>query len=368
MKKNKIDRIFLILTILLVSVGFFVFTSASLGLYVRKGFSLQNIFFDQTAGLLLGIVLLTIAIKTPLRLLRKYALHLFIASVVFSFLVFVPHLGFSHNGASRWISLKYFSLQPSEMLKLATVIYFASILPLLRDRIKTMKYSLGIMLGVLAMPAIVLFFQKDTGTLMVIVSAVLAMLVASGAKIRHLSIMIVIIFLGIGALAMVRPHVKERILTFFDPSRDPQGASYQIQKSLIAIGSGGIVGRGFGQSVQKYGTLPEPTGDSIFAVMGEEFGFVGATLLILLFLLFGIRGMQVANASQDSFSGLLAVGIVILIISQSFVNIAAMLGLIPLTGLPLVFVSHGGTAIVFSFIEVGILLNISRHTLNKKNL
>ena len=358
---------FLILTVLLVSVGFFVFTSASLGLYVRKGFSLQNIFLDQVVGLFLGIALLIAAMKTPMRLLRKYSLHLFIASIVLSFLVFVPHLGFAHNGASRWISLKFFTLQPSEMLKLATVIYFAAILSVLHDRIKMMKYSIGMMIAVLAMPAIVLFLQKDTGSFMVIVFAVVAMLVASGARLRHLLVICILILLGIGVLAMVRPHVKERILTFFDPSRDPQGSSYQIQKALIAIGSGGIAGRGFGQSVQKYGTLPEPTGDSIFAVMGEEFGFVGCTLLILLFLLFAIRGMQVAKVAQDSFSGLLAVGIVILIISQSFVNIAAMLGLIPLTGLPLVFVSHGGTAIVFSFIEVGILLNISKHTLNKKN-
>ena len=129
---------------------------------------------------------------------------------------------------------------------------------------------------------------------------------------------------------------------------------------MLAIGSGGITGRGFGQSIQKFGSLPEPTGDSIFAVVGEEFGFIGGAIIIVLFLLFGVRGIQIAGRAHDMFGSLLAVGIVILIVSQSFANIAAMLGLIPLTGVPLVFVSHGGTALLFAFLEIGIMLNISK--------
>ncbi len=359
--KKRIDIVFLSITILLVSVGLFIFTSASFGLFASKGFSLQNIFFDQVVlGIFLGIIFLIIALYTPLKLLHKYALHIFIVSAVLTLLVFVPGIGVELNGASRWLSIAGFSFQPSEVLKLGVIIYFAALLSVFRGRIDTLKYALGATLGIMAVPAVILLSQPNTGTLAVIFVAVCAMLLASGMKIRHLAVLFMISLLAVGALATVRPYAKERILTFFDSARDPLGAGYQIQKSFIAIGSGGVTGRGFGQSIQKFGALPEPTGDSIFAVAGEEFGFIGGAGLILLFLFFGIRGLSIAKNAPDAFSGLLAVGIVILIISQSFMNIAAMLGLLPITGVPLVFVSHGGTALLFAFIEIGILLNISK--------
>ncbi len=359
--KKKIDIVFLSITILLVSVGLFIFTSASFGLIARRGFSLQNIFFDQVVlGLFLGIIALIIALNTPLKLLHKYALHIFIGSAVLTLLVFVPGIGVELNGASRWLSIAGFSFQPSEVLKLGVIIYFAALLSFFRGRIGTLKYALGATLGIMAVPAVILLSQPNTGTLAVIFVAVCAMLLASGMKKRHLVLLFVISMLAVGVIATVRPYVKERILTFFDSARDPLGAGYQIQKSFIAIGSGGVTGRGFGQSIQKFGSLPEPTGDSIFAVAGEEFGFIGGVGIILLFLFFGMRGLSIAKNAPDAFSGLLAVGIVILIVSQSFMNIAAMLGLLPITGVPLVFVSHGGTALLFAFIETGILLNISR--------
>ncbi len=359
--KKKIDIIFLSITILLVSVGFFIFTSASFGLFASKGFSLQNIFFDQVVlGLFLGAIALIIALNTPLKLLHKYALHIFIGSAALTLLVFVPWIGVELNGASRWLSIAGFSFQPSEVLKLGVIIYFAALLPLFKNRIGTLKYAIGAAFGIMTVPAVILLSQPNTGTLAVIFVAVCAMLLAAGMKIRHLVLLFVISMLAVGALATVRPYAKERILTFFDSSRDPQNAGYHIKESFIAIGSGGIAGRGFGQSMQKFGSLPEPTGDSIFAVAGEEFGFIGGVGIILLFLFFGIRGLSIAKNSLDTFSGLLAVGIVILIISQSFMNIAAMLGLLPITGVPLVFVSHGGTALLFAFIEIGILLNISK--------
>lgn len=363
-KVRSFDKVFLGLTLVLASVGIFIFTSASFGLFFRKGFSLQDLLFGQIVlGLLLGLVAMVIAYKMPLKLLRTYSLHLFIASALLTLLVFVPHIGLQEiKGAHRWINLGLTSFQPSEALKLATVIYFAALLPLFKDRIGTLKYTLGIFLGVVAVPAIILLAQPDTGTLAVLCIALVGMLLAAGMKLRHFGLLVGLSVVLVVALAIARPYVKERLLTFIDSSRDPQGASYQIQKSMLAIGSGGIVGRGFGQSIQKFGSLPEPTGDSIFAVAAEEFGFIGAGALILLFLLFGIRGIQIAGRSPDMFSGLLAVGIVILIVSQSFANIAAMLGLIPLTGVPLVFVSHGGTALLFAFLEIGILLNISKQT------
>lgn len=361
MKEAKIDKIFLYTTILLISVGLFIFTSASFGLFARKGFSLYDIFFDQVVlGFLLGIVAFVIALNTPLKFLRRYALHIFVVSIILTALVFIPYFGREYNGASRWISIGLLSFQPSEVLKIGTVIYFAALLPLLKTRIKTFRYAVGVTAGVLVLPAIILLAQPNTSTLAVLFTAMCAMLIAGGAKLRHFLFLFLLSVAVVATLAFVRPYVMERVLTFFDPSRDPQGAGYQIQKSLMAIGSGGITGRGFGQSIQKFSSLPEPTGDSIFAVAGEEFGFIGGAGIILLFLFFGIRGLSIARAAHDPFSGLLAVGIIMLIISQSFANIAAMLGLIPLTGVPLVFISHGGTALLFAFLEIGIILNISK--------
>ncbi|OHA79935.1 MAG: hypothetical protein A2747_01805 [Candidatus Yonathbacteria bacterium RIFCSPHIGHO2_01_FULL_44_41] len=363
MKKNQsIDKIFLSITALLALVGLFVFTSASFGLFARKGFSLQDLLFDQVVlGLFLGIIVAAVvAFKFPLKFLQANALYFFIGSIVISLFVFVPGVGLEHGGAHRWIDLGIISFQPSELLKLGTIIYFAALLPLFRERIGTLKYAIGVTAGILFFPAVILLLEPDTGTFAVVFTAITAMLLAAGMKIRHFVLIIVVSILAIGILAIARPYVGERLLTYLDPSRDPQGASYQIQKSLLAIGSGGITGRGFGQSIQKFGSLPEPTGDSIFAVVGEEFGFIGGSTIVILFLLFGVRGIQIARRAPDMFESLLAVGIVILIISQSFANIAAMLGLIPLTGVPLVFVSHGGTALLFAFLEVGILLNISK--------
>lgn len=360
-KSKTVDRVFLGLVVFLVSIGIFVFTSASFGLFARKGFSFQDLFFDQMVlGLVLGVIAVFVIQRFPLKLLERYALHIFIGAAVLTLGVFVPGLGFEHGGAHRWITAFGFSFQPSVVLQLATVIYLAALIPTLKDKMGDMRYSMAIAGGVLAVPAIILLAQPDTGTFMVIFVAACAMLLAGGMKIRHFIVLFLIAVVAVGVLALVRPYVKERLLTFFDPSHDPLGSSYQIQKSLVAIGSGGITGRGFGQSIQKFGSLPEPTGDSIFAVAGEEFGFIGGSVIILAFLLFGIRGLQIARRVPDMFSALLAVGVVILIVWQSFTNIAAMLGLIPLTGVPLVFMSHGGTALLMAFVEIGILLSISK--------
>lgn len=367
MKEKKIDKVFLILSTLLVLSGLFIFTSASFGLIFRKGLSFSEVFFDQfVLGFLLGLVFLYLAYRIPLEYIKKYALHIFLGALFLMLLVFVPGVGVESGGARRWIYIGSISFQPAEALKLATVIYLAALLPLFKDRITNIKYAYGILGGVIALPAIILLAQPNTSTLAILFVAVCAMLLAAGMKIRHFIILALIGVLVLSVIAMVRPYVKERVLTFFDPARDPQGASYQIQKSLIAIGSGEITGRGFGQSIQKFGSLPEPTGDSIYAVMAEEFGFIGGTGIIVLFFLFAIRGLQIAKRAEDSFSGLLAVGIVILIVTQSFINIAAMLALIPLTGVPLVFVSHGGTALLFALMQVGLLLNISKIVDSKK--
>ena len=223
------------------------------------------------------------------------------------------------------------------------------------------SYGLCAYIGFLAVVAIPLILQPDVGTLIVLVVTGGAMYIAAGARFRDIILAGII---GLGALAIIatqKTYIYERILTFILPSRDPLGHSYQLEQSLIAIGSGEWLGRGFGQSVQKFNFLPEPMGDSIFAVAAEEFGFIGACIIILLFLFFLYRGLHIARHSKDFFGGLIVVGLVILIVWQSFVNIGAMLGVLPLTGLPLIFISHGGSALLLALAEVGVILNVSRH-------
>jgi cell division protein FtsW len=156
------------------------------------------------------------------------------------------------------------------------------------------------------------------------------------------------------------------VRTFIDQSRDPSGASYQLQQSLIAIGSGGVFGRGYGQSVQKFSYLPEPQGDSVFAVIGEEFGFLGSVLVIILYVALALRGLRIANRMPDQFGRLLVSGIIIILTAQSFLNIASIIGVFPLTGVPLVFISHGGTSLMITLVGIGIVLNASRY--QKRNI
>jgi cell division protein FtsW len=208
---------------------------------------------------------------------------------------------------------------------------------------------------------VILLIQPDTGSLLVIGLAAVAMFIAAGARWLHILGIAGIGASGLAVLAYMRPYIRERLLTFLSTTSDPLGAGYQIKQSLIAIGSGKWFGRGVGQSIQKFDFVPEPVGDSIFAIFAEEWGFVGVIALIGLFIAFALRGYKIAADQSDTFGQLLVVGLITLIAAQSFVNISAMIGLMPLTGLPLIFVSHGGTALFTALASVGIVLNVSRH-------
>ena len=293
--------------------------------------------------------------------LRKYALYIFIATLVSMLLVFVPQLGFAHGGAKRWVALGPITFQPAELLKMGCVIYFAAWLSWAKQRVRDFRFGVLPLCGLLAIAAGLLFVQPDTKSFLIILAAVGAMLFVSGVPIKYL----VGVFFGsiilVGVLAYSTPYLQARIKTFINPAQDQSGSSYQLKQSLIAIGSGGLIGRGLGQSVQKFSYLPEPQGDSIFSVIGEEFGFVGSLFVLLLYVMFAFRGFRIAYRAPDQFSRLLTVGIVILIVFQSFLNIASITGVFPLTGVPLVFMSQGGTSLLFSLIMVGIILNISKY-------
>ena len=213
---------------------------------------------------------------------------------------------------------------------------------------------------------VILLKQPDTKSIILIIITALCMLFVSGVPWKYILGLLGISLIGCIILVSFKPYLMERVKTFVNPSQNSSGSSYQLQQSLIAIGSGGVFGRGLGQSIQKFNYLPEPQGDSIFAVLGEELGFIGTSAIILIYLAFALRGYKIAYRAPDSFSKLLVIGIITMITAQSFMNIASIIGVFPLTGVPLVFISHGGTALLLSLGMMGIVLNISRQASKTK--
>ena len=203
--------------------------------------------------------------------------------------------------------------------------------------------------------------QPDIGTLSIIIAASSVLFFVGGGRLTHLLLAALVIIVAIGAIIFFEPYRRARVITYFNPSADIQDSGYQLHQALIAIGSGGIIGRGFGESVQKFSYLPEAIGDSIFAIIGEEFGFLGATILVSLFIVFLWRAIVILVRVSDPFARLFGFGIVILIVTQSFFNMAALTGILPLTGIPLSFVSQGGSSLAVTLMSVGILLNISKY-------
>lgn len=367
--RHSIDRTLFVLTAILVVVGFLVFTSASLGLLARNGASFSSVALSQILfGVIGGSVALFLASNVHYRWWRGHAFALCIGAVILTCTVFIPGLGMEHGGARRWISIGSFSFQPSELLKIAFIIYMATWLSGMKSELHNFVRGTLMFLAILAAVGIPFLIQPDTDNYLIVAAASIAMFIVAGGKLRDVALMGLAGILLVAALAFSRPYVMERIQTFMDPSLDPQGSGYQITQSLIAVGSGGTVGRGFGQSIQKFEYLPEPIGDSIFAVYAEEFGFIGSMLLIFLFLGFSLRGYRIATESADLFGMLLVVGIITMITAQMFLNISAMVGIMPLSGLTLPFISHGGTSLLFTLAAVGIVLNVSRYKRQKSTI
>ncbi|MCX6754823.1 MAG: putative peptidoglycan glycosyltransferase FtsW [Candidatus Nomurabacteria bacterium] len=361
-KKNKIDKIFFGIVIALVIIGLITFTSASLGILAKNETKFYGVIFGQfVLGFLGGLIALFIGLKIPYKFFKEYSLVLFITSIVLTGLVFIPGLGQSHGGARRWVDIMGFSFQPVEFLKIGFIIYFAAWLSWVKGKVKDPLFSILPLIIFIGIIATVLLKQPDTKSLILITITSLTMLFVSGTPIKHILGFFFVAIVGFAILVSFQPYLKERVNTFLNPSENSRGSSYQLQQSLIAVGSGGLFGRGLGQSIQKFNYLPEPQGDSIFAVIGEELGFVGVTVLICLYIAFAMRGFRIAlRNAPDSFSKLVVIGFITIITAQSFMNIASIIGVFPLTGVPLVFISHGGTALLLSLGMMGIVLNISR--------
>ncbi|MBI2048461.1 MAG: FtsW/RodA/SpoVE family cell cycle protein [Parcubacteria group bacterium] len=340
-----------------------MFSSASLGLFAREGNSVASIVANHfLLGFGLGSIALFACAWIPYRIWRTLAPYIFVAALILTALVFLPVIGMTHGGSQRWLHVGPLTLQPSEPLKIALIIALAAYFTHFKNEIESWYYGLGGFIAIVSIPAILLLLQPDHGTLGVLLITAGVMFLAAGAPARHIGTLIIAGAIIAAAAFAQHGYVRDRIETFIHPANDLKGASYQAHQSLLAIGSGELTGRGLGRSIQKFQYLPEPVGDSIFAVMGEEFGFVGTVSAVMLFIVFMLRGFSVGIRAPDYFGGLVAVGITAYIASQSFFNMAAMLGIMPLTGIPLVFMSQGGTALFVALAGAGILINISRHT------
>ena len=363
MKSHSPDYILLGATIILVIFGLVMLSSASM---VKSQETFDQPYYYLLHQLLYGvlpaILVAFLAYKINYKHWKKYAFFIYLAVLIALILVFLPGLSFKSGGATRWIAIGPATFQPSEFAKLGFIIYLAAWLEKKSKNINSSDegflpfcLATGLVVGLIVL-------QPNLGTAGLIALIASLMFFSAGARFWQIG------FLGaIGAAAFLSfvkifPHAANRFQIFMHPELDPKGIGYQINQALLAIGSGGFLGRGLGQSIQKYNYLPEPIGDSIFAIIAEELGFIGAAILIALFLALAIRGYQIAKKAPDNLGKFLAIGITSWLVLQAFINIAAISGLMPLTGMPLPLVSYGGSALIVSLAGIGILLNISRFT------
>lgn len=362
---DRVDKPLLITIVILLVSGLVIFGSAALGVLASNEVKFFSIIKNQLIYALIGGGLsLCIGVLVPYQIYKKYAYVLFGFALLLTACVFVPGLTRYHGGAHRWIDIGSFTIQPSEGLKFAIVVVVAYWCTKYRNYFKNWKYGFLPYLVALGAATVLMLAQPDFGTYLIIAGASFITYFVGGARKKHIQYLAICGVVGFLLLILVRPYMLERVKTFFNNTHDPRGSSWQLNQSLIALGGGGLTGRGLGQSVQKFNYLPEPIGDSIFAVLGEELGFLGSLYLVILYAIVSVRGYIIAKVAGDQFGRLLATGIVSIILIQATINIASMLGILPLAGVPLPLVSHGGTALMVALFELGVLLNISKSTTN----
>ena len=357
MKSRVESNLLVLVTLALLAFGLVMVFSATSGSATVTSGNPAYYLLRQGSYAAIGLVLMVVAARTDYRRLRALAPVLVGASLVL--LLAVLGMGHVVNGARRWIGFGPLAFQPSELAKLAVAIWAASLLARRRapQTLGELARPWGLLIGLFAL---LLLAQPDLGTTISLVVMVAGMLLIAGTPLRPLSIGIAIT-VAIGALAVwMEPYRRARFFSFLDPWSDPQGAGFQTVQAMIGLGSGGIFGVGLGNGVQKIFYLPESHTDMIFAIIGEELGLVGSVAVIAGFLLFGYAGFRIALACRDPFGKRLAAGLTVLVCGQAAINLAAVMGLAPLTGIPLPLLSYGGTALIVTLAAAGVLLNIAR--------
>lgn len=358
---GKPDYILILTIFTLIIIGLISLSSASAVLSYEK-FGQNYYYFTHQLiyGVIFGLIAFFITSKIDYHKWKKLAVLMLFLTLILLVVVFIPGLNLEYGGAKRWISIGFLTLQPTELAKLTFLLYLATWIDKRQKGIKDWKYSFVPFVSILAVIGFLILLQPDVGTLSVIVVTAITVYFIAGARLTHLALLGAS---GIGLffiLVKIAPYRMARLTVFLNPELDPQGIGYQINQALLAVGSGGLFGRGLGKSIQKYNYLPEASGDSIFAIMAEELGFIRILLIIGLFVLFAYKGFTIAKKAPDLYGRLIAIGVTTWISFQAFVNIAAIIGLVPLTGIPLPLVSYGGSALLFSLAALGILVNISK--------
>lgn len=376
MRKRSIDWYALVPVLLLLCIGIIMVLSASS--YTTASVVLKQIannadpdvdpykFFNrQLISVVIGLFFMFITLNINYRKLKDFVKPATYLSIALLLIVFVFP---ARNGAHSWIVMGSRQFQPSELVKLCLILILAHILTTKRHKISSFEEGLLPPLIAIAVICGLIVLEPDLGTAMVAAITSFVMLFVAGANGKHLT---VLAGTGIGlaiAAIIAAPYRFARWLAFLDPFKDPRGNGYQIIQSLYAIGSGGLMGVGLGQSMQKFGHIPEQHTDFIFSIISEELGFIGATLIIVLFLLFAARGYMIAKNSRDCFGSLLAAGITTMILVEAIINIAVVTSSMPVTGITLPFISFGGSSLIFKLMSVGVLLNISKYAKNDENI
>ncbi|HHT04806.1 MAG TPA: putative lipid II flippase FtsW [Hydrogenispora sp.] len=361
MKAGKPDLFIFLVVLFLLTLGVVMVTSASFPRALSDtggadpfSFGKKQLFFT-----LLSLVMMVVMINFDYHRFRRFTVLFAITAPIL--LVLVLLLGDEINGARRWFDLKIFNFQPSEFAKLALIFVLAHYLTEIGPEVR--KFSTGMLIPLIYVGLIcgLVMLEPDLGTTIVIFSIFLAMLFAAGVRISHLFFIAMTAVAGVVVLIIREPYRLQRFFSFIDPTQDPQGAGWQILQSLMALGSGGIIGLGLGRSRQKFFYLPEPHTDYIYSIIGEELGLLGTMLVLLLFLCLAWRGYKIALSTKDTYGSLLAVGITSWLVIQALINIAVVTATIPATGITLPLLSYGGSSLGFTMLAVGILLNISRN-------
>lgn len=358
---RKADRIFLLYLGVLIVFGLAALMSASSPVGYTK-FNDAYFFIKRQVllGLLPGLFLFLICAKVNYQTWQKLSWPLYGFSLLLLLLVFVPHIGVVINHSHSWLSMLGFNFQPAELAKLSIIIMAAHLLTAKKRDWSDWQTNLVPILALLAPVFILVLLQPDVGTLSILVMIIFVLLYLAEVPGQYLLILGLVGIISFAGLIIAAPYRAERLTTFLHPELDPQGVGYQMNQAFLAVGSGGFWGLGFGHSRQKFQYLPEVSADTIFAVIAEENGFVISVALVVLIILITWRGLKIAKSAPDEFGCLLVAGIMIWLVWQSFLNIGATVGALPLTGVPLPFISHGGSALVAALAAMGIVVNVSK--------
>ncbi len=350
----------LVIVAMLLTIGLGAMLSASSVASIKANGDQFELFTKQVLWVALGLAALVFTSFIPYRIWQRFALPMFVAVIIG--LVFTVAIGSTRGGATRWIVLGPVTLQVGEFAKFATVVLFATALSKKKELLSDFKHLLAPLLAILLPVAFLLMAQPDFGTVLLIVGPVFVMLFASSVPIRFVFSIGTLGVMAMAAMAMSAEYRKARLLSFLDPFASAGGDGFQAVQSMIAFGTGGLFGVGLGQSRARWSWLPNAHTDFIFAIIGEETGFAGAFIVVTLFTLLAAVGVSIAYRAPDTFGRLLAIGIVSWLTLQAIINIGGVVAVLPITGVPLPFISSGGNAMLVNLAAIGVLLNISRTT------